>query len=102
MVFPAVTRGRIDPSAIRRLSIPWDFQVAIDDRHRIAAHPGSPRFVPKAGCGVANELLELEAPEIARHNFAFHKRTKRSSVADLAAEFDAGDGRFEIGRIGQR
>src|SRR6202795_3925792 len=43
MVFPVVTRGMIEASAMRRCSVPWTFRVPschVDHRHGVLAHLG--------------------------------------------------------------
>ena len=102
IVFPVVTRGRIDPSATRRLSIPYTFRLPsttdIESRP-IRAVPVSCQKLVAASRMNRSSSGPFRFPGITSR---LTKGRSGSGVADFAAEFHAGDRRPQIGRIGQR
>jgi hypothetical protein len=76
MVLPVVTRGMIEPSAMRRFFDPIDLQLTVYDRHRIAPHFRGARLMVIGGGRIADEVFDCSSFQVARHDFAFGEGLK--------------------------
>jgi hypothetical protein len=73
IVLVAVICGMIEPSHPQVLGA-VHLEVAVDHRHRVAAHPRGTDLVKECGRGLSHELFHFCSPEIPGHRFAFHVR----------------------------
>src|SRR5882757_4296937 len=79
-----------------------DLQLTVYDRHRIAPHFRGTRLMVVSGGLIANEIFQCSSSQVARHDFAFCKGSKRSRIANLATKFHASYCGLQVVRVGQR
>src|SRR5262249_2843436 len=78
-----------------------DFEMTIYDRHGVSAHLGGTGLMPIGHGGISDEVVEVGALQITRHDFAFDEWLECHRVADLAAELHAGPRGLQIVRVRQ-
>ena len=96
MVLPVITRGMMEPSAMRRFSIPIDSKSGIHNGHGVLSHLGSACLMEIALDTIADEGFELRTFQVAWHHLPLGERPKRSGVPNLAAQLNAGYRSFQI------
>src|ERR1700756_1571622 len=60
-----------------------DFEMTIYDRHGVSAHLGGTGLMPIGHGGIPDEVVEVGALQITRHDFAFGEWLECHRVADL-------------------
>ena len=102
MVLPVVTRGMIRAIRQPKVADSIDVQMAIHHRHGASAHPGRARLMRVGYGGIADEVFERFPFQVTWHHLAPGERPKRRGVADLSAQFHAGDRSREIVWVRQK
>src|SRR3981189_373129 len=77
IVLPVVTRGIMEPSAIRIID-PVNLERAVHHRHRVVSHLGRTRLMPITACCVTYKVLQCSAFEIAGHHLPLDERAQRT------------------------
>lgn len=78
-----------------------DLKVAVDDRLVVRPHLGGTALMIEGACRVPYIGLHRRPLEHTWHYLSLHERAKRLCIADLAEQFDGGNGNLDIVRMRQ-